>query len=794
MTKFKSCAAGFIALAAMIGSATVQADPITWFSENSESVAEALTAGGETTYGNWSAGTGSLSESLYVGSGEQDGKVCVDTDGENRLAYTPKVQLTGNTATIKLENICFTAPVEVDDSQLEGVQAAVAIVDDPDSGALTFKVAENGQWVAPPDLLNGNEIFPSSTYTVTCVFDYGAGTVTYTVVETGGEYTATLPDGAQPVSVTEFEGTCSFESLSGEKEPTTFTLTLPEVPGIVSYTIGDEPAKKSGDWTIAEGVTPTITIAYAKGYIGPEKYTLPAPLTGNVEMTDAEVIAALGLVEGVAMIGDTPYKTLQDAADAVQDGETIQVWKDFSVASSIYVTNKTDVTFDLNGKTVEYTGNGYALCFFDTTIKLTSSVEGGEFKKTGSGTLGLVGSAQTKPDHGGKYSTATVVINDGLWYCTTASGSCFKLENGTVTLNDGVVEHAVLEANEDMVAFAVTTNTEGVISTLNLVGGTVKGYIERNETATQTYDATTLTQFTIQQDELCATGYKMVKGEGDEFYTIQESVEPETFTVTVNAPDGVTVTGAPTEPIEAGNVELTVTPAEGYKNVVVKVGETVIPIINNVYTIAVSKDTTVDITVDKITYATVTVVKDDGVKSVTLKVDETAIDPETYKADVDDAVVVTVAYELNEGYALADGCTVPETVTLTESQTITITTQKSETTRPSAIEEGSDEQKAAYDAWATKHGVSGSEASYVDAFILDAEPTATKEDLEAKLGAEITADMLTALMADGSPDFTALQEKYPNATFEFVPVQLEGSTANLFKLKAKFVPANASED
>lgn len=783
MTTFKSCAAGFIALAAMIGSATVQADPITWFSENAESVTAALAAEGVSQYGTWSAGSGSLSESLYVGSGEQDGKVCVDTDGENRLAYTPKVQLTGNTATIKLENICFTAPVEVDDSQLEGVQAAVAIVDDPDSGALTFKVAENGQWVAPPDLLNGNEIFPSSTYNVTCVFDYGAGTVTYTVDETGGEYTATLPAGAQPVSVTEFEGTCAFTSLSGEREPTTFTLTLPEVSGIAAYTIDGARQEKSGKWTIDEGATPTISIELEKGYVAKgTSATLPA-LTDDYEPSVEEITAALELAEGEAVIGEVAYKTLQDAADAVQDGETIQVWKDFSVASSIYVTNKTDITFDLNGKKIDFTGGDYAIRFFDTTIKLTSSVEGGEFKKTGGGTLGLVG----------RDTDATVTVEGGLWYCSSDSGSSFKLEGGTLTLNDGVIEHAN-QALTEKGPITVTTNAVGEVATLNLVGGTVKGRIVRNAAATQTYDADTKTQFTIQQNELCEDGYKMVKGEGDEFYTIQEYVEPETFTVTVNAPDGVTVTGAPKEPIEAGNVELTVTPAEGYKNVVVKVGETVIPIINNVYTIAVSKDTTVDITVDKITYATVTVVKDDGVKSVTLKVGETEIDPAIYKADVDDAVVVTVAYELNDGYVLADGCTVPETVTLTKSETITITTQKSETTRPGAIEEGSDEQKAAYDKWATDHGVSGSEASYVDAFILDAEPTATTEELEAKLGAEITADMLTALMAGGSPDFAALQEKYPNATFEFVSVPLEGSTANLFKLKAKFVPANGSED
>lgn len=528
MTTFKSCAAGFIALAAMIGSATVQADPITWFSENAESVTAALAAEGVSQYGTWSAGDGSLSESLYLGSGEQDGKVCVDTDGENRLAYTPKVQLTGNTATIKLENICFTAPVEVDDSQLEGVQAAVAIVDDPDSGALTFKVAENGQWVAPPDLLNGNEIFPSSTYNVTCVFDYGAGTVTYTVDETGGEYTATLPAGAQPVSVTEFEGTCAFTSLSGEKEPTTFTLTLPEVPGIVSYTIDDE-TQASGEWKIVEGETPTITIAYAKGYIGPEKYTLPAPLTGDVALTAEQVVTALDIAEGAAMIGDTPYRTLQAAADAVQDGETILVWKDFSVASSIYVTNKTDITFDLNGKKIDFTGGDYAIRFFGTTIKLTSSVEGGEFKKTGGGTLGLVG----------RDTDATVTVDGGLWYCSSDSGSSFKLEGGTLTLNGGVIEHAN-QALTDKGPITVTTNAVGEVATLNLVGGTVKGRIVRNAAATQTYDADSKTQFSIQQNELCKTGYKMVKGEGDEFYTIQEDVGPTGYKLSLTLGDNVT--------------------------------------------------------------------------------------------------------------------------------------------------------------------------------------------------------------------------------------------------------------
>ena len=112
--------------------------------------------------------------------------------------------------------------------------------------------------------------------------------------------------------------------------------------------------------------------------------------------------------------------------------------------------------------------------------------------------------------------------------------------------------------------------------------------------------------------------------------------------------------------------------------------------------------------------------------------------------------------------------------------------------RPTDIEGGSAAQIAAYDEWAAGKDLTGkTDAQIIDAFILNADVTATAAELETKLGAEITSEMVAALAAGETADFTALKKKYPNATFEFVKYTEIETTATLYKLTAKFVPANA---
>ena len=165
--------------------------------------------------------------------------------------------------------------------------------------------------------------------------------------------------------------------------------------------------------------------------------------------------------------------------------------------------------------------------------------------------------------------------------------------------------------------------------------------------------------------------------------------------------------------VEGTEVTVTWTADEGYK---ITAGET--------QTITMTADVTATApTVQAITYATITVVKDDGVESVTLTVGDKTIDPANYKADVDDAVVVTVAYTLKSGKVLADDCTVPQTVTLTENRTITIKTkdeQGGETWPESwkVPESATADQFTAYQAWAAKEGNDATAKNAMEAFLM----------------------------------------------------------------------------
>jgi len=322
MTTFKYCATGLFALAAMIG--TAQAENAAWFTENTTSVTKALGAAGVSDDGTWST-AGTLAESLYLGTGEQSGKVCVDTDGENRLTYTPKVALSGDTATVKLENICFTAPVEVDDSQLDGVQAAVAIVNDPDDG-LVFKVANNGSWVTWTE---GPTPTATDTYTVTCTFDYNTGKVTYVLGNEEYTYEAEIPSALQStkVSTTEFEGTCSFESLTGEKEEPagyTMSITLGDHVTKAIYAINGgasvtNTASESGIAVDNGATVAIIEVCYGEGYRRPE--------SGDMKGTEKTVASDNIAFEFSAAVYD-PTKDLPSDVTPSEVGITAGAFKD----------------------------------------------------------------------------------------------------------------------------------------------------------------------------------------------------------------------------------------------------------------------------------------------------------------------------------------------------------------------------------------------------------------------------------------------------------------------------------
>ena len=87
---------------------------------------------------------------------------------------------------------------------------------------------------------------------------------------------------------------------------------------------------------------------------------------------------------------------------------------------------------------------------------------------------------------------------------------------------------------------------------------------------------------------------------------------------------------------------------------------------------------------------------------------------------------------------------------------------------------------------AAKGNVTVGEAINLDAFVMDAANTATTAELEAKAAAEITQEVLDAIVADGTAaDISAIAAKYPNATVTVVPATelVSTDTAKFFKLK-----------
>ena len=91
------------------------------------------------------------------------------------------------------------------------------------------------------------------------------------------------------------------------------------------------------------------------------------------------------------LIGRAPYETLQEAVTAAQDGDTLKVMQDLTLASTVRVPQNKEITIDLNGKTVDGSGNTSIaiMSYGDLTIQDTSRGQDGLIK-AGSGTNGNV--------------------------------------------------------------------------------------------------------------------------------------------------------------------------------------------------------------------------------------------------------------------------------------------------------------------------------------------------------------------------------------------------------------------
>ena len=159
-------------------------------------------------------------------------------------------------------------------------------------------------------------------------------------------------------------------------------------------------------------------------------------------------------VDGVARINTTEYGTLPEAIDAVGNNTptTIVILKDISLSATASISSNKNITINLNGHNIDYTGgttieNYGSLTLTDTT---GGSITGGKFN----------GSNSYTPAVNNK-SGATFTLSSGT---ITSNVSQVFENNGTLNMTGG----SITIGN---VAQGIVNNNAG--ATLNMSGGSI---------------------------------------------------------------------------------------------------------------------------------------------------------------------------------------------------------------------------------------------------------------------------------------------------------------------------------
>ena len=509
----------------------------------------------------------------------------------------------------------------------------------------------------------------------------------------------------------------------------TVTWTPAEIAGL-AYGETTLTAEQLAEGSIDVAPGTTFTVTFAEGYMG---------------VASQKFDAAGAIVAQKVAFTDAGGNKFASLADAIADGQgTNKLAGAYTLANEIVIESGNKV-IDLAGATITIDG-------------INDSTEGDAFSVNGGGSLTIIDSVGGGKIVAAADQVAYIIYNEG----TVTIGST---EDFAPTLEGA----KLLDGNPASIvkgAFDATKNTQDEI----------QGMVANTET-----------------DEAVVEGnYIVVKA--------KSASEPVALTSVV---------------LSATTIEYGTTTAP---TATVKAGETTVDAAN--YDISYSAELTATTAVGTEITVKATAKGTDykGTASATFTVVAKAVTPaiklSATTAEFSDTLelpTVTVdGYTLDTDYTVAWDKSLPTenpavavelTVTVTmkgnytgsNTATFTVTPKAAGPTRPEAIEGGSTAQQAAYDEWAEGKDLTGkTDAQIIDAFILNADVTATAAELETKLGAEITSEMVAALAAGKTADLTALKAKYPNATFEFVEYTEIETTATLYKLTAKFVPANAN--
>ena len=130
-------------------------------------------------------------------------------------------------------------------------------------------------------------------------------------------------------------------------------------------------------------------------------------------------------VETVAAIGETAYASLKEAFEAAQNGDTITVTEAHEFADSAVLKAGVDITLDLNGNNITYTGADYAF--------MLDQAKGGKFSR-----LTVNNAADVTATQGGVFQILknnTLTVNGGNF--TAAKEVVNQKQNSFVSLFGG---------------------------------------------------------------------------------------------------------------------------------------------------------------------------------------------------------------------------------------------------------------------------------------------------------------------------------------------------------------------
>lgn len=206
----------------------------------------------------------------------------------------------------------------------------------------------------------------------------------------------------------------------------------------------------------------TVNTAWGQRFYAPPEGQTPGQIGTEIPGTGAQI----SLADAKAKIGDTGYLTLEEAIEAATDGQTITLLQDIDVTAQVEIDKQ--VTLDLNGNTIAYTGtktlaSGVIMVLRGGDLTVTDSSD----PSTGAINSGNKAYAAIALTKAGETSTdaAKLTVNGGTltgyYYAITGNGS---RHNTVINITGGVIQGTCAGDS-----YGIYHPQEG---TLNISGGT----------------------------------------------------------------------------------------------------------------------------------------------------------------------------------------------------------------------------------------------------------------------------------------------------------------------------------